>query len=76
VPAWDGNPAHPYSSVSLLMDFRGPDIGNFVFHCHILEHEDGGMMNIIQVVPATNAKKSGEKKMPTTGGAVADVGGQ
>ena len=51
VPAWDGNPAHPYPSVTLLVDFRGPDIGSFVFHCHILGHEDLGMMNIIQVVP-------------------------
>jgi hypothetical protein len=25
------------------------EIGDFVFHCHILEHEDGGMMNIIRV---------------------------
>lgn len=67
VPAWDGNPEHPYPSVSLRMDFRGPDIGNFVFHCHILEHEDGGMMNIIQVVPAT-AKKSDQKALPEGGG--------
>ncbi len=26
--------------------------GKFVYHCHILEHEDGGMMAVIQVVPA------------------------
>jgi FtsP/CotA-like multicopper oxidase with cupredoxin domain len=51
VPAWDGNAAHPYPSVSLLMDFRGPDLGLFVFHCHILGHEDLGMMNIIQITP-------------------------
>ncbi|MGA3082671.1 MAG: multicopper oxidase domain-containing protein [Terracidiphilus sp.] len=51
VPGWDGNPAHPFPSVTLLVDFRGPDIGSFVFHCHILGHEDLGMMNIIQVVP-------------------------
>lgn len=56
VPAWDGNPAHPYPSVSLLVDFRGQDIGSFVFHCHILGHEDLGMMNIIQVVPAPAAQ--------------------
>ncbi|MGA8534803.1 MAG: multicopper oxidase family protein [Candidatus Tumulicola sp.] len=29
----------------LLMDFRNPIIrGEFVFHCHILDHEDSGMM--------------------------------
>jgi FtsP/CotA-like multicopper oxidase with cupredoxin domain len=26
--------------------------GKFVFHCHILEHEDGGMMHAIEVVAA------------------------
>jgi len=52
VPGWDGNPKHPYPSVSLLLDFRGQDIGTFVFHCHILGHEDLGMMNVIQIVPA------------------------
>jgi FtsP/CotA-like multicopper oxidase with cupredoxin domain len=33
------------------MDFRGPDIGDFVFHCHILGHEDLGMMAIERVKP-------------------------
>jgi FtsP/CotA-like multicopper oxidase with cupredoxin domain len=30
---------------------RGPIIGDFVFHCHILGHEDLGMMAIEQVNP-------------------------
>lgn len=29
-----------------------PKVGDFVYHCHILEHEDGGMMARIKVVPA------------------------
>ena len=58
VPGWDGDPNHPFPSVKLLIDFRGPDVGTFVFHCHILNHEDLGMMNIIQVVPASSAKNS------------------
>ncbi len=49
LPFWDQNVAHSYPSVTLRIDFRGSDIGNFVFHCHILGHEDLGMMNIIQV---------------------------
>ncbi len=49
VPHWDGDPAHPYPRVTLRIDFRGQDIGDFVFHCHILGHEDLGMMNIIRV---------------------------
>jgi len=51
VPYWDQNPSHPFPSVRLLVDFRGPDIGNFVYHCHIAEHEDKGMMSIIEVRP-------------------------
>jgi FtsP/CotA-like multicopper oxidase with cupredoxin domain len=57
VPAWDGNVSHPYPSVTLRMDFRGPDLGLFVFHCHILGHEDLGMMNIIEVAPPKDATK-------------------
>ena len=39
-------------SVTLRMDFRDKDIiGEFPFHCHILAHEDGGMMANIRVVP-------------------------
>lgn len=62
VPNWDGNSAHPFPSVTLRIDFRGNDIGIFVFHCHILGHEDLGMMNIIQVVPQTSAAVSGRSK--------------
>ena len=43
-------PPNPYPQVQLLVDFRGPDIGDFVFHCHILGHEDLGMMAIERVV--------------------------
>jgi FtsP/CotA-like multicopper oxidase with cupredoxin domain len=67
VPGWGGNPEHPHRSVSLRMDFRRPNIGNFVFHSHILEHEDGEMMSVIQVVPAT-AKESDQKALPDGGG--------
>jgi hypothetical protein len=75
VPGWDGNREHPYPSVSLRMDFRGPDVGNFVFHCHILEHEDGGMMSIIQVVQPT-AKKGNEAKPATESNPISTGGGR
>ncbi|HTY54064.1 MAG TPA: multicopper oxidase domain-containing protein [Candidatus Binataceae bacterium] len=55
VPFWDGNPAHAYPNVAVRVDFRGPDTGDFVYHCHILEHEDGGMMAIIRVLPKNSA---------------------
>jgi FtsP/CotA-like multicopper oxidase with cupredoxin domain len=51
IPHWDGDPTHPFPSVKIRMDFRGPDIGDFVYHCHILNHEDYGMMAIIRVLP-------------------------
>ncbi len=46
--------------VHLLMDFRDPVIaGTFVFHCHILEHEDGGMMaKIVLINPAAPASSN------------------
>jgi FtsP/CotA-like multicopper oxidase with cupredoxin domain len=51
VPHWTGS--GPYPSVTLLMDFTDPGIvGTFVYHCHILNHEDLGMMGAIQVLPA------------------------
>ncbi len=38
-------------SIVLLMDFRDPVIrGEFLFHCHILDHEDQGMMAKIQAI--------------------------
>jgi FtsP/CotA-like multicopper oxidase with cupredoxin domain len=59
VPYWRGKNT-PYPSVTLRMDFRNPDAaGTFVYHCHLLEHEDGGMMGTIRVLPAAGAKASG-----------------
>jgi FtsP/CotA-like multicopper oxidase with cupredoxin domain len=49
VPYWSGK--GPYPSVTVRLDFRGADIGDFVYHCHILGHEDNGMMAIIRVLP-------------------------
>jgi FtsP/CotA-like multicopper oxidase with cupredoxin domain len=39
-------------------------IGEFVIHCHILDHEDGGMMTNIQIVPNISALGNG---LGTTG---------
>jgi FtsP/CotA-like multicopper oxidase with cupredoxin domain len=46
---WDGESKYPY--IKVRMDFRGAVVGDFVYHCHILDHEDGGMMAIIRVKP-------------------------
>ena len=46
-----------YPSVRLRMDFRDPNsVGTFVYHCHLLEHEDGGMMGLVTVEPAAKLK--------------------
>ncbi|HEY1881801.1 MAG TPA: multicopper oxidase domain-containing protein [Candidatus Cybelea sp.] len=38
-------------SIEALVDFGSRAIrGMFVFHCHILDHEDAGMMAKIQVL--------------------------
>jgi FtsP/CotA-like multicopper oxidase with cupredoxin domain len=53
VPYYDGR-SLTYPSVRLRMDFRDPNIvGTFVYHCHLLEHEDKGMMGSIRVEPAS-----------------------
>jgi len=40
------------ASTTFQVDIAFTDLGEFVYHCHILEHEDGGMMAKIQVVPS------------------------
>jgi FtsP/CotA-like multicopper oxidase with cupredoxin domain len=51
VPFWDGK-TDQYPTVKLRMDFRGADtVGLFPYHCHLLEHEDGGMMGLIRILP-------------------------
>ncbi len=59
VPYYNGR-ALEYPTVRLRMDFRDPNtVGTFLYHCHLLEHEDGGMMGSIRVDPA--ASKSAAK---------------
>ena len=63
VPFYSGKEL-TYPSVRLRMDFRDPNtIGTFVYHCHLLEHEDGGMMGLIRVEPADSVQAP-EKSTP------------
>jgi len=41
-------------STSEVFNIPFSQLGEFVYHCHILEHEDGGMMAKIVVVPSPN----------------------
>jgi FtsP/CotA-like multicopper oxidase with cupredoxin domain len=55
-----------YPSVKLRMDFRDPNtVGDFVYHCHLLEHEDGGMMGLIRVEPANTTPSAARTFTPT-----------
>ena len=57
VPYWDGyTPLYP--SIKIRIDFRDPNIvGTFPYHCHILQHEDGGMMGTIRVESTARSVK-------------------
>lgn len=51
VPYYNGR-SLVYPSVRIRLDFRDPNaVGTFVYHCHLLEHEDKGMMGVIRVEP-------------------------
>ncbi|HTW46469.1 MAG TPA: multicopper oxidase domain-containing protein, partial [Acidobacteriaceae bacterium] len=57
-------------SVRIRMDFRDPNIvGIFPYHCHILEHEDKGMMGTIEVL----AQKSGSETAKACTGSSRDA---
>ena len=72
VPYWNGE--GPYPSVKLRMDFGDPNIvGSFLYHCHILKHEDMGMVGSIEVLPpgiATTATVSTPRSKLKAGEAV------
>jgi Multicopper oxidase len=56
-----------YPSIRVRMDFRDPNmIGMFPYHCHLLEHEDKGMMGTIRVVPPAS------KQSPASDATAAD----
>jgi FtsP/CotA-like multicopper oxidase with cupredoxin domain len=58
VPYYTGR-SLAYPQIRIRMDFRDPNIvGTFVYHCHLLEHEDKGMMGSIEVIPAAVSSSS------------------
>jgi FtsP/CotA-like multicopper oxidase with cupredoxin domain len=68
VPYYNGRNVK-YPSVRLRMDFRDPNVvGTFVYHCHLSEHEDGGMMGIVRVEPADKAQIKKASTEGTTSG--------
>jgi FtsP/CotA-like multicopper oxidase with cupredoxin domain len=62
VPYFDGH-SLAYPSIRVRMDFRDPNtVGKFVYHCHILEHEDKGMMGSILVTSGVGVNRSAEAR--------------
>jgi FtsP/CotA-like multicopper oxidase with cupredoxin domain len=58
---WSPNEPVTPGKVRLLMRFRRNISGEFVFHCHILGHEDKGMMGLIRVIdPGRHGSPSSE----------------
>lgn len=46
----DNFPIPPGEWIKIRVRFDNAVAGRFVYHCHILEHEDKGMMSVIEVV--------------------------
>ena len=46
----DNFPIPPRGWIKIQVQFSNEVAGRFVYHCHILEHEDKGMMSIMEVV--------------------------
>ena len=58
VPYHQGN-LPDFPSIRVRMDFRDPNtVGTFVYHCHLLDHEDKGMMGTIEVLPADSPQSA------------------
>ena len=55
----DTVPVLPDQSVTLRIAFTQPEIvGRFMYHCHVLEHEDRGMMAQIEVYDPRHPKQN------------------
>jgi suppressor of ftsI len=60
--------ANTPSKVHVTASFINPVVeGEFVFHCHILAHEDLGMMQNIQIIPSTTSTTKPSGKAPDIG---------
>lgn len=42
---------NPGETVRIIGRFEPVNIGKYVYHCHILEHEDAGMIGVFEVLP-------------------------
>ena len=61
---WSPNDPVTPGKVRLLMRFHQNISGEFVFHCHILSHEDKGMMGLIRVVDPGGRRSPSTERRP------------
>lgn len=65
VPYHQGN-LPDFPAIRVRMDFRDPNIvGTFLYHCHLLDHEDKGMMGSIEVLPADSPRQASKNGLCT-----------
>jgi hypothetical protein len=71
----DNFPINPgqWVMVEVTFDHR-EQVGRYMYHCHILEHEDKGMMSVIQVVDTSGPVASAPRSAPVGLAAVAPKG--
>jgi len=77
VPYYDGR-LLTYPSIRVRMDFRDRNIvGRFPYHCHLLEHEDKGMMGtiLVEAPAALNATQQVSARGRTPGPAASPTQG-
>jgi FtsP/CotA-like multicopper oxidase with cupredoxin domain len=61
----DNFPINPGQWVMVEVTFDHKEqVGRYMYHCHILEHEDKGMMSVIQVVDTSTPVASAPRSAP------------
>ena len=55
------NPNVTFGSITFLTHFDPITVGSFVTHCHVLQHEDIGMMQRVDILPSSAAATHRQK---------------
>jgi FtsP/CotA-like multicopper oxidase with cupredoxin domain len=61
---WSSDDPVTPGKVRLLLRFHQNISGEFVFHCHILSHEDKGMMGLIRVINPGGQPSPSSERLP------------
>jgi len=57
----------PGQTVRFIGKFEPVNVGNYMYHCHILEHEDAGMMGMFKVLAPNELVPAGESAINNGG---------